>query len=174
MKFINRPEGATPGLAAPPGLDLIPHVAAMAPKRSWADVVKSQRYGMDTESMSQKLMEQSSQSADTDGETQADSSFLGSDVSDSESSVGDSPSLNPAVASLKLDLNDLINFEQEYDVSEKGLPAPAYIDIDSRLRGDAPVFVPMSMVAATTMIAPPPGLRTSLRSQAKAFVPGAW
>jgi hypothetical protein len=168
MKSVNRTPGSVSLLAAPPGLDLLPSASTEVPKRSWADIVKSQKCDNDKELTSQKCMEQSLQSMDTDSETQANSSTVESDISDSESSVGDSPSVQPAAEPLKLDLSNAIGYMED-------LTATAYNDINARrMRIDAPVFVPMSMIAATTTIAPPPGLRTSLRSQAKAFVPGAW
>jgi hypothetical protein len=174
MKFTISSEGSMSLLAAPPGLELIPDVSPMVPKRSWAEVVKSQRYETNMERTSQKRVEQASQS-DSDEETQANSSSLESDISDSESSISDSPSLNPEPVTLKHGVNDAIQSEQQSGF-EMCRPTLACTDDEActRLRRNARPFVPMGTATMMTTIAPPPGLHTILRSQANAFVPGAW
>jgi len=153
-------------LRAPPGLDPIPMVSPKVSARTWADVVKPRR-------CEANKMEKVAQRAESDEETQANSSTLESDFSDTESSSGSSASLTCGKTSRKLDLDDLIRFEPQ-SAHEADLTAQACTEVDAciRLRSDAPVFVPRDLTATMTTIGPPPGLRTSLRTQAKAFVPG--
>jgi hypothetical protein len=161
-------------LAAPPGLELIPNVSPLVSKRSWADVVKSQRCETKRERTSPKRKEQSFQS-DTDEETQANSSTVDSDISDSESSIGDSLLLRPEAVTCLLDVNDPIQSKQQSDL-ETCRPESACVNASkcTRLRKSAPVFVPIGTDSAIATIPPPPGLRTSLRIQANAFVPKGW
>jgi len=153
-------------LEPPPGLD-------PPSRRTWADVVKS-KAPIDQGAWSPG---KTANSEDIDEETRASSMNSDSELSDCETLCTKKSS----------DLNaDAPSFAPEMNCDAAPFVPGAFnlldVEAHTRLRSSASLFVPGAMVSpspcyTSSIPAPPPGLRTDLNGQAKAFVPrlmGSW
>jgi hypothetical protein len=136
----------------------------LSQKRTWVDIVKSNSGDMKRllydeikrEYTSQKNMGQAFELVDKDeDETQANSSPIESEWSDSESSMEGSVPLNPESTPSHVDFD-------EFFYSELAIACTRLQTRCARLRDDVPLFVPTGMAQTKVSIAPTSGLCTSL------------
>jgi hypothetical protein len=188
MKCITSPNGSMSSLAAPPGLQPMPDLSPDVVKRAWADILKSKGDDMKRllyeeikrDYTSQKNMGQASELVDKDEEeTQATSTSVDSEWSDSESSMESSAPLHPEPTSFNLDLDGaehslmltrlMLDVEKDLDdllyselaYSELAIACTRLQTRCAHLRSDAPLLVPTGMDLTTASSSPPSGLRTT-------------